>query len=83
MSLNAQFRCTRHFGHAVTRVFAPAATVSPKRIFWISLEHAEQFGLDVEADVADFVDKNYFWNNYKTILKLIHSRDIVKEFFNI
>lgn len=36
-----------------------------------------------EADVAEFVDKNYFWNNYKTILKMIHSRDIVKEFFNI
>jgi len=36
-----------------------------------------------EGDVAEFVDRNYFWNNYKTILKMIHSRDIVKEFFNI
>ncbi|HOW51235.1 MAG TPA: helix-turn-helix transcriptional regulator [bacterium] len=36
-----------------------------------------------ENDVVEFVDRNYFWNNYKTILKMIHSRDIVKEFFNI
>lgn len=36
-----------------------------------------------ESDVVEFVDRNYFWNNYKTILKMIHSRDIVKDFFNI
>lgn len=36
-----------------------------------------------ESDVVEFVDRNYFWNNYKTVLKMIHSRDIVKDFFNI
>jgi len=35
-----------------------------------------------EGDVAGFVEKNYFWNSYKTVLKMIHSRDIVKDFFN-
>lgn len=35
-----------------------------------------------ENDVVGFVDRNFFWNNYKTILKMVHSKDIVKEFFN-
>ncbi len=35
-----------------------------------------------ENDVVGFVDRNFFWNNYKTIMKMINSKDIVKEFFN-
>ncbi len=35
-----------------------------------------------ENEVAGFVDRNFFWNNYKTIMKMINSKDIVKEFFN-
>lgn len=35
-----------------------------------------------ENDTASFIDKVYFWNNYKSIVKMINSRDVVKNFFN-
>ncbi len=35
-----------------------------------------------ENDVVGFIDRNFFWNNYKTIMKTINSRDIIKDFFN-
>jgi len=35
-----------------------------------------------ENDVVGFVDKTFFWNNYKTIMKMLNSKDIVKDFFN-
>jgi len=35
-----------------------------------------------ESDITSFIDRVYFWNNYKSILKMINSRDVVKNFFN-
>jgi hypothetical protein len=35
-----------------------------------------------ENDLENFVDRVYFWNNYKSIMKMINSRDVVKNFFN-
>lgn len=34
------------------------------------------------SDVSDYADRVYFWNNYKAILKMVNSRDVVKNFFN-
>ncbi len=35
-----------------------------------------------EKSVENYSDKIYFWNNYKTIAKMLDSRNIVKTFFN-
>lgn len=35
-----------------------------------------------ENDLTTFIDRVYFWNNYKSIVKMINSKDVVKNFFN-
>ncbi|MGI6393268.1 MAG: hypothetical protein ACOX2F_00825 [bacterium] len=35
-----------------------------------------------ESDLVNFVDKVYFWNNYKSVMKMIDSKDVIKNFFN-
>ena len=35
-----------------------------------------------ENDMNIFIDRIYFWNNYKSILKMLNSRDVVKNFFS-
>ena len=35
-----------------------------------------------EKSVTDYAEKVYFWNNYKSIVKMLDSRNIVKTFFN-
>jgi predicted transcriptional regulator len=49
--------------------------------FKVSIELIDTLNIG-ENDVTRFVDRTYFWNNYKTIMKMINSRDIVKSFFN-
>lgn len=39
--------------------------------------------LSLDADsVENYEEKVYFWNNYKSILKIVNSSNIVKTFFN-
>ena len=35
-----------------------------------------------EKSVTDYAEKVYFWNNYKSIVKMLDSRNVVKTFFN-
>ncbi len=55
--------------------------ISEKTGFKVSIELIDTLNLS-ENDVIRFADRTYFWNNYKTIMKMINSRDIVKSFFN-
>ena len=34
------------------------------------------------GSIGDYEDKVYFWNNYKSIMKMVDSRNIVKTFFS-
>lgn len=35
-----------------------------------------------EKHTEAFMDRNYFWNSYKAIIKMLDNRDVVKQFFN-
>ena len=41
----------------------------------------DTISLDIDS-IGDYEDKVYFWNNYKSIMKMVDSRNIVKTFFS-
>lgn len=49
--------------------------------FKVLVKVVDTFSLN-EKSVPDYAEKIYFWNNYKSILKMLDSRNIVKNFFS-
>jgi predicted transcriptional regulator len=49
--------------------------------FRVIVKVIDTISLDVNS-VSNYADKVYFWNNYKSIAKIMESRNIVKTFFS-
>jgi len=49
--------------------------------FYIEIKEVDTLNI-TKNETIDFVDRDYFWNNYKTIIKMMSSKDVVKDFFN-
>lgn len=49
--------------------------------FKVIVKVIDTISLD-ENTVTNYSDKVYFWNNYKSIVKMMDSRNVVKNFFN-
>lgn len=49
--------------------------------FKVVVKAIDTISLDVNS-ISNYADKVYFWNNYRSISKIMESRNIVKTFFN-
>ena len=58
-----------------------AAFIYEKTGFRVVAKAVDPISLDAKS-LANYADRVYFWNNYKTISKVFESKNIVKNFFN-